>query len=283
MNKVYAFPGQGSQSIGMGSHLFNKFPKVVTEANDILGYCVKDLCLNNPNQMLNQTKFTQPALFVVNYLSFLNKISQGEEADIFVGHSLGELNALLAAEVFPFDIGLKLVQKRGDLMSKAQGGAMAAILGMESNKIEKTINENSLFDIDIANFNAPIQTVISGKSKAIEQAKSIFINSGAKRYIILPVSGAFHSRFMKSISEDFKNFASQFSFSNPCKKVIANVNALPYSKNIVDTLTKQIYSPVLWIDTIKNIIADYGRDTKFDELGPGTVLTGLIKKVLQSV
>ena len=271
--KVFAFPGQGSQSIGMGEGLFEKFPKIVEQANEILGYDIQDLCLKDSKSQLGQTEFTQPVLYTVNYLHFLD---YGQEADVYLGHSLGEYNALLAAGAFNFLTGLKLVQKRGELMSQATGGAMAAVLGLVREDIFRILEENNLNSIDVANFNAPIQTVLSGKEADIVDVQKKFINSGAKRYIKLAVSGAFHSRYMKPASEQFSGFAQQFSFSKPKKRVISNVTADNYQVDILDLLVKQIYSSVEWVETIRTIKAE---GTEFIELGPGKVLTGLYRKI----
>ena len=271
--KVFAFPGQGSQVVGMGKGLFEKFPDVIERANGILGYDIKELCLNDSNDQLGLTQFVQPALYTVNYLHFLD---YGQEADVYLGHSLGEYNALLVAGVFDFATGLKLVQKRGELMSQASGGAMAAVLGLEREDIFKILEQNGLELIDVANFNAPIQTVISGKEEDIIVAKQKFLDAGAKRYIKLAVSGAFHSRYMKVASENFEKFAKKFNFSSPRKCVIANVSAKDYQNDVLDLLVKQIYSPVEWVKTIQSIKEE---STEFLELGPGKVLTGLYRKI----
>ena len=271
--KVFSFPGQGSQFVGMGEGLFEKFPTIVETANKILGYDMKELCLNDADGKLGQTRFTQPALYTVNHLYFLN---YSQEADVYLGHSLGEYNALLAADAFDFSTGLKLVEKRGELMNKEKGGAMAAVLGLKREEIYSILQKNNLDSIDVANFNTPIQTVISGKETDIIDAEQKFLDSGARRYIKLAVSGAFHSRYMKQASEAFADFSKKFRFSKPKKRVIANVTAEDYQKDILDLLIKQIYSSVEWVKTIERIKTE---NTEFIELGPGKVLTGLYKKI----
>jgi len=176
MKKIFMFPGQGSQKVGMAGDLFQKFPEYVVKANNILGYDLEALCSKDLNGQINQTQFTQPALYVVNALSSL---SLEEKPIATVGHSLGEYNALLQAEVFDFETGLKLVQKRGELMSQATGGGMAAILGLDTDSVREEVSKinNS---IEIANYNSPLQTVVSGSKEDIIQAQVIFEEAGAR-------------------------------------------------------------------------------------------------------
>jgi len=171
--KTHMFPGQGSQSKGMGGTLFDEFKELTHKADKILGYSIKELCLEDPRRELNQTQFTQPALYVVNALSYFKKVEEsGQKPDFVVGHSLGEFSALLAAECIDFEAGLKLVKKRGELMSQATGGGMAAILNATKEKIETILKENGLTNIDLANYNTPSQIVISGLKDEIGKATS---------------------------------------------------------------------------------------------------------------
>ncbi|MES2307422.1 MAG: ACP S-malonyltransferase, partial [Verrucomicrobiota bacterium] len=226
MTKIYVFPGQGSQKVGMGKELFPLFPEEVSQANEILGYSIEQLCTEDPHQLLNRTDYTQPALYIVNALSYLQKVKEtGIKPSLVAGHSLGEYNALLAAGVFDFATGLKLVQKRGALMAQAQGGGMAAVLGMPVEKIRELLQNPAHSGIDVANFNAPEQTVISGPAEAIQNAKADFDAAGAKRYVVLAVSGAFHSRYMKPSQEEFEKFLEGFTFKAPEIPVISNVHA----------------------------------------------------------
>ena len=263
----------------MGEELFDKYSDLISQADEILGYSVKELCLEGPVEKLSQTQFTQPALYIVNALNFYEKQEGASEAPAYTaGHSLGEYNALLAAGVFDFATGLKLVAKRGEIMSKVEGGGMAAVLGMSAEDIKKTLDEAGLDKIDVANFNSPKQTVLSGMKEDIVAAESAFKDAGAKRYVVLPVSGAFHSRYMEAPQEEFKAFASQFEFNAPKIPVISNINATEYeADNILNTLAGQISSSVRWVETIE-LIKRKG-EFEFTELGPGKVLTSLIRQI----
>lgn len=279
MAKVYVFPGQGSQKVGMGEALFEKFPELTKQADEILGYSIADLCLTDADGVINQTNYTQPALYVVSALSYLAKIEEtGEKPAITAGHSLGEYNALFAAGAFDFATGLKLVQKRGEIMSKVQGGGMAAVLGLTAEQIKDVIESNNLDKIDVANFNSPTQTVLSGLKEDIVAAEEAFKSAGAKRYVVLPVSGAFHSRYMADAQAEFTEFAKQFTFNKLEIPVIANVTAEAYGSEIIESLTAQISGSVRWVETIKNIVTQ-DADAEFEEVGPGKVLSGLIRQI----
>ncbi|XLS29177.1 ACP S-malonyltransferase [Flavobacteriaceae bacterium M23B6Z8] len=274
MKKAYLFPGQGSQKRGMGEGLFDEFPEITKKADEILGYSIKELCLNDPRKELNKTQFTQPALYVVNALSFQKKMKDGEaEPDFVAGHSLGEYNALQAAEVMSFEEGLKLVQKRGELMSKAENGGMAAVLNASEEEIQKILNEAKLTNIDIANLNSPAQIVISGLREDINKAQPFFEKANTM-FIPLNTSGAFHSSYMKEAGKEFEKFARKIKFSKAKFSVIANINGRPYRRDrVAKNLVNQISNCVRWQESIEYIL-DKG-DVVFEELGVGDVLTKL--------
>ncbi len=282
MTKIYLFPGQGSQALGMGKDLFDAYPNEVAVADKVLGYSIKELCLEDKAQKLNSTDYTQPALYVVNALTYLKKVTENGKPQFVAGHSLGEYNALFAAGVFDFETGLKLTQKRGAIMAKAMGGGMAAIVGLEVSKIESVLKENNLTSIDIANFNAPTQTVISGPKEDIEKAKPIFEAAGARMVVVLKVSGAFHSRYMKEAQNEFETFLNTQKLSAPQIPVIANLNAQPYTNDeitIKKTLAGQISSGVRWVETIQ--LLNKQPEPVFEEVGPGKVLAGMLKQILK--
>jgi trans-AT polyketide synthase, acyltransferase and oxidoreductase domains len=276
--KTYVFPGQGSQKKGMGESLFDEFSELTKKADDILGYSIKELCLNDPQNLLSQTNYTQPALYVVNALTWLKEISTKDKPGFLAGHSLGEYNALFAAGAFDFETGLKLVQERSRLMSLAKGGAMAAVIGLDEETINKIITENNFSKISIANYNSQDQIVISGLRQEIEKAKPVFEKAKAKLYVILPVSGAFHTQLMQKAKEEFAVFIDKLQFNPLQIPVIANVTAREYeSDKIKELLCEQIISPVKWTDSIRYLMGK-GK-MEFEELGPGNVLSNLIKKL----
>jgi malonyl CoA-acyl carrier protein transacylase len=227
--EAYLFPGQGSQRIGMGEGLFDAFPDLTAKADAILGYSIRELCLHDPKRQLAQTQFTQPALYVVNALTHRQRRKDtNKRPDFVAGHSLGEYNALECAGVVGFEDGLKLVKKRGELMSTAPKGTMAAIIGLASDKVAGILAANGLSAIDVANYNAPTQTIISGLVADIQNAQACFEQNQAM-YIPLNVTGAFHSRYMQPVSEEFGTFLRGFTFATPEIPVIANVDGRPYA------------------------------------------------------
>lgn len=278
---TYIFPGQGSQAKGMGAELFNQFPELVEQADAILGYSIVELCLRDPHAHLDRTDATQPALFVVNALAYLNKIQQaGQKPDYLAGHSLGEYNALLAAEVFDFATGLTLVKQRGLLMEQATQGAMAAVIGLTPEHIENICRDHGLSHISIANYNSKNQLVISGCTEEIALALPLFQQAGALMVKALPVSGAFHSPFMHEAQQSFAEFLQAFHFAPPKIPVIANVTALPYpsdSESIKEMLIIQISHPIRWAESMHYLLAQGQRE--FEEVGPGKVLAGLIRRI----
>jgi malonyl CoA-acyl carrier protein transacylase len=279
VTRIYLFPGQGSQKVGMGEQLFSRFPAQVAEADAILGYSIAELCLRDPAKQLNLTTFTQPALFVVNALSFLDRLIQtGELPDFVAGHSLGEYDALFAAGVIDFRSGISLVSERARLMGRESGGAMAAVIGLTADQIQQVLTDANLAAIDLANLNSPGQTVISGPEKEIIAAESWFEKAGAQLYRRLPVSAAFHSRYMARAEEDFRRFLQSITFAEPRIPVLSNVSARPHvGSDLAANLAAQITHPVRWTELIEWLLQK--PDPQFVEIGPGNVLTGLLKRI----
>ncbi|WP_226068255.1 ACP S-malonyltransferase [Dickeya zeae] len=277
-SSIWVFPGQGSQQKGMGSALFERFPERVREADEVLGFSIRDLCLSDPQGVLGETEFTQPALFVVSALGVLANRQDGADApDCYAGHSLGEFAALFAAGAFDFATGVALVRERGLLMSKAPRGAMAAILGIDLNQVMALLASSPFSGIDIANINCAQQIVISGLYDDIVACESLFTSAGA-RYIKLNVSAAFHSRYMRDIETQFAQFAGRFTF-NPLKaRVISNYTAHDYpTSDYLELLTRQISHPVRWYESMSRLLAS--GEVRQQEIGPGQVLTGLFAKI----
>lgn len=276
---AYLFPGQGSQSRGMGNTLFNEFPELVKQADAILGFSIQNLCLDDPDQLLNQTQYTQPALYIVNALSYYKKLKESDNRPDYVcGHSLGEYNALLAAGVFDFGTGLKLVKKRGELMSQARNGGMAAIIGLNFQEVEDVLRRHTLNGTVIANYNTYTQLVISGPKTDIEAARNLFTSKAGVSFIPLAVSGAFHSPCMTEAQEQFAAYLGQFQFDVPSIPVLANIDAAPYHPAVThDNMARQITHAVRWTDSIENLLRH--DNIEFEEIGPGRVLSGLIRNI----
>ncbi len=276
---VYLFPGQGSQKVGMGGELFRRFADLTSKADAILGYSIEDQCLKDPQGRLGQTQFTQPALFVVNALSYHLKLeeTQGVKPQYVAGHSLGEYSALYAAGVFDFETGLKLVIKRGALMSGVTGGAMAAIIGKKADELQSLLKSSQLTAVDIANLNTYLQIVISGPREEILRAEKPLKDAGAM-FFPLNVSGAFHSRYMTPVAEEFGRFLESFVFQAPQIPVIANLTARPYElADIKRNLVDQMNHSVRWCESIEYLL---GRgESDFLEVGPGAVLKGMMNKI----
>ena len=279
MMTTLLFPGQGSQAQGMGEGLWEKFPDYVAHADEVLGYSIRELCESEDGR-LNQTCFTQPALYVVSSLQYLEwKAGTSGDADYAAGHSVGEYAALFAAGYIEFVDGLRMVQKRGELMHQQSGGGMAAVLGMDLDAVQKVIQDNAgLSGVDIANINAPEQIVLSGKKEDIERAQAAFEAAGARRFVVLNVSGAFHSRYMQKPGQEYREFIKGVNFKEAKFPVISNLEAQPYELyRAQDLLVEQIYSPVQWVDSIL-FLRSQG-EMEYLELGPGKVLTGLLRRI----
>ena len=285
--KAYIFPGQGAQYTGMGLDLYNnsKLAKELFEqANEILGFRITDIMFEGTAEELQQTKVTQPAIFLHSVI--LAKILGNDfKPEMVAGHSLGEFSALVANRVLSFEDGLKLVSKRALAMQKAcemQASTMAAVLGLEDAIVEEVCA--SIDGIVVAaNYNCPGQLVISGEISAINTACELLIEKGAKRAIKLPVGGAFHSPMMEPAREELAEAIENTIFHKPICPVYQNVvaKAVKDSVEIKENLILQLTAPVRWTQTIQQMIADGA--TEFIEVGPGKVLQGLVRKIDRTV
>lgn len=280
MSTCFVFPGQGSQFVGMGEELFDKFPEIVQIADKVLGYSLKELCLSDPQKQLNQTEYTQPALFTVSVLSYMDRVSSGTiDVDYLAGHSLGEYAALYAAGAFDFETGLKIVKKRGELMSQAPKGAMAAVLGLDQGGVQRLLEDSAFNHIEMANINTSDQIVLSGDYDEIFAAQEFFENANA-RYITLKVSAGFHSYLMDSVAEEFDDYIKSFNFLTLQTPVISNLTGRLYPNDDYRLLLKgQINHSVKWHESISWLLQK-GCDS-VEEIGPGMVLTKMFYAIKQ--
>ncbi|MGW6578801.1 ACP S-malonyltransferase [Streptomyces globisporus] len=280
MTSVYVFPGQGSQHRGMGNELFAKFPELVRQADDVLGYSLQTLCSDDPDRLLSRTEYTQPALYAVSALHYLDRVDAGGELPAVVaGHSLGEYSALFAAGAFDFATGLDLVRKRGELMSRAPSGAMAAVVGLDVEHVREVLAGLPHQSIDIANINARKQCVLSGLHDEIHapELRAACKEAGGA-LVPLNVSAAFHSRCMNGVEEEFARHLSGVELGELRIPVVANRTARLYpATGYADLLIRQISSPVKWYESISWLMSQGHQD--FVEIGPGTVLTKLTDKI----
>lgn len=277
--KSYLFPGQGVQHVGMGRDLFARFARELAAADAILGCSVESLCLRDEGKRLANTLYAQPAIHVVNCLSYLKQRDEdGAAPDIVAGHSLGELAALFAAGVFDFEESVRIVKKRAELMAMANGGGMIAVLGLSEAAVRDVLQRQGLDSIDIANLNTPSQCVLSGLKQDISNAARHFEQAGATGVIPLNVSGAFHSRYMSEAAREFKTFLSAFSPRIGQVGVLSNVTAQLYEEGqVIDLLTRQIVSPVRWCESVQRLLGF--SSIELVPVGPGTVIAGLITKI----
>jgi [acyl-carrier-protein] S-malonyltransferase len=282
MKIAYVFPGQGAQFVGMGKEILEKNPEFETyfaKANEILGFDIKKIMLEGTIEELTQTDVTQPAVFIH---SVLTAMSQADfHPNMVAGHSLGEFSALVANKTLSFEEGLKLVSIRANAMQKAceaNPSTMAAVLGMEDAKVDEICQ--SIDEVVVsANYNCPGQLVISGSMKGVEIASEKLKEAGAKRVLPLKVGGAFHSPLMESAKEELKQAIEAAHFNTPVCPIYQNFTAKSHSapSEIKQNLIDQLTGSVKWTQCVSNMIADGA--TKFIELGPGSALIGMIKKI----
>ncbi len=285
--KAYVFPGQGAQFVGMGKDLYDNSPEaraLFEKANELLGFRITDAMFSGTDEELKQTRVTQPAIFLHSVL-LAKTMGEAFQPDMVAGHSLGEFSALVAANALSFEDGLLLVSKRALAMQKAceaEPSTMAAILGVEDAVVEQVCAEIEEVVV-AANYNCPGQLVISGSIEGVDKACVRLTELGAKRALKLNVGGAFHSPLMEPARTELAEAINSTTFNAPICPIYQNVNALPVSDPAVikANLISQLTAPVRWTQTVINMLAD-GADS-FTEVGPGSALQGMIKKVDRAV
>lgn len=284
MTTAVLFPGQGSQRAGMGGGLFDRFGELDRQASDMLGYSVRDLCLYNRSGKLRDSRYTQPARYVVNALSLFAATEDGLAPDVLLGHSVGEYSALLGAGVFDFATGLDLVAERARLMT-AVPGAMSVVLGLDARTIREVLSRACLAGVDLANLNAVDQVVLAGPAGQLTAAATPLLAAGAFTVRPLEVSGPFHSRYMRVAADRFGRVLTRYALAPPRLPVIANRTARAYPASgaaIAQILGEQIDHQVRWAESLAHVLS-LDPDTEFVELGGGATLGSTVRRARQQL
>ncbi|KVC55923.1 hypothetical protein WI73_20605 [Burkholderia ubonensis] len=274
MSRAWLFPGQGTQRRGMGAQVFDLFPGLVAKADRILGYSIRELCVEDPDERLSTTEYCQPALYVVNALMFLERRRREPWPAFLAGHSLGEFSALFAAGCFDFETGLRIVLCRARCMAPAGNGSMLAVIGPDLEQLLGVIDELGLTGLDVANYNLPTQTVLAGPDASIATLDAVLVERELARTVHLHVGGAFHSRYAEQAAARFRDMLREFELADPKWPTVSSATGRIYRPGTVrEVLETQIVRPVRWVDTMQ-FLHDRGV-TEAVQIGPGRVLDGL--------
>ncbi|SCK31530.1 trans-AT polyketide synthase, acyltransferase and oxidoreductase domain-containing protein [Streptomyces sp. WMMB 714] len=283
MTTVHMFAGQGSQRPGMGGELFDRFPALTEEADDVLGYSVRELCLTGGRDgQLDDTRYTQPAVYVVNALAHRALLEEERAPDAALGHSLGEYNALAAAGVFTFSEGLRLVAARAEAMAAVTGGGLSVVVGLKETLLRFLLHRSGFGSVHLANLNSPDQLVLAGPRDDLEMMELILEDAGARMARRLPVSGPFHSPHMSVAAQELGPLLAATPFRAPRFPVIANTTGRPHRfEELAATLTAQIDHPVRWTESVEYLLGRAaGEAPRFVEVGGSTVLTGMVRRIV---
>ncbi|CAL9354700.1 ACP S-malonyltransferase [Streptomyces sp. Tu 3180] len=287
MTTVHMFAGQGVQRPGMGKDLFGRFPELTEQADSVLGYSVADLCLTGGDGRLDDTRYTQPAVYVVNALSHRAAVERDGPPDLALGHSLGEYNALEAAGVFGFAEGLELVAARAAGMARITGGGMSVVVGLGETTLRYLLHRSGFDSVHLANLNAPDQLVLAGPREDLEMMELILQDAGARLARRLPVSGPFHSPHMTPAARELAALLDRVPFRPPRFPVVSNRTARPHRyEELAATLAEQVDHPVRWAESVAWVLGHEpgggrreGPPPRFVEVGDGTVLTGMVRRI----
>lgn len=277
MTVVFLFPGQGVQRQNMGVELFARFPALTEAASATLGYDLRELCADE--ERLAQTRYTQPATYVVSALALRAAREDGLSPDVALGHSLGEYNALEAAGAFGFLEGLELVRLRADITSQAAVGAMTAVQGLAEETVCEALGDPRVRGVEAVNFNSPTQTVLAGPESALASAEQLMRDLGAADVRRLAITGAFHSSHMREAAADFGARLERFSFEEPAIPVVSNLTARPHSAaDIAGSLVRHVHSPVRWHQSVTWVVENF-QDVSFHQPGVSQVLVRMLRQI----
>ncbi|PAZ15129.1 malonyl CoA-acyl carrier protein transacylase [Streptomyces sp. SA15] len=288
MTTVHMFAGQGVQRPGMGKDLFYRYPDLTEEADAVLGYSVRELCLTGGRDgQLDDTRYTQPAVYVVNALSYRAQVERDGPPDLALGHSLGEYNALEAAGVLGFAQGLELVAARAAGMARITGGGMSVVIGLRETVLRFLLHRSGFGSVHLANLNAPDQLVLAGPREDLEMMELILQDAGARLARRLPVSGPFHSPHMSPTARELAALLRRTAFRPPRIPVVSNRTARPHRyEDLADTLAEQVDHPVRWAESVEWVLGHGpggerrdGPPPRFVEVGGGAVLTGMVRRI----